>query len=176
VENDLVVYTEEFRISSVRFLRTMFSEFGGKWWLLLFAVLICPTLLAAVFTDLRWFIIAAMIALLLIPMISALLYFHYGLRRECYCNILPHYLKISKDGITTVINISRKSNDNEENEESKKKYREIFFPKKDFGSCLSINSSIRLRIRFPQRGFIIIPHEIFHCREDFEKAVDLIFN
>lgn len=175
MKNDIVIYTEEFRISSVRFLRTMFSEFGGKWWLSLFAMLICPTFLAAVFADLRWLVIAAMIALLLIPMVSALLYFNYGLRRECYCNIPPHYLKISKEGISTVINISRISDDNEEDDEPKKNYREIFFPKKDFGSCLAISNSMRLRIR-PHRGFIIIPYEIFRSREDLEKAIDLIFN
>lgn len=173
-----LIETDTFCIGHGRFALMMLSEFGGYRWILLFFLLVAAAIAAAVMSDLRWVAVAAMLVLLIMPMWVALSYFHYGLRQGCYCNIIPHFLRFSSEGIRVVIDVTPKDDkadkDTGTEETAEHIFKEIFFPRESLGKYTLIRDGIKLRTSSPDWGFIVMPYKIFRSKDDFEKILGMI--
>lgn len=99
------VTTGEFRIGRYRIVRRMALRHTRVLLASLGAALAVTTVLA--FTaDIRWVAVALMLVAIVAPMMLALLYFNYGLRRETVVNILPHRVTISAGEAVVTLYIS----------------------------------------------------------------------
>ncbi len=173
------VETDLFVMSKGGFARAMLARFGLRWWIGILLLLIAGAVVAACVADWRWIVVALMLALIITPMAAAFLYFSFGLRRECYINILPHSAIISPKGIKVVINVpaERPESDGEEQEEAAplplRTYHETF-PSRCFGGYTVDRTGITIEIKTPGRGFIRLPYSAFASPDLFASAVGFI--
>ena len=102
---DAEVQTGRFAMGRGEFARATMTRFGMRWWGLLFFLVVAGAVAAAVVADLRWLVVALMLAFIVAPMVAAFLYFSFGLREECYANVLPHTVNVSPGGFRIVIDV-----------------------------------------------------------------------
>lgn len=89
-----MVVTELFSISHPRFIRMIATRMAMV--PLAVAGLLVVASAVAAFFDIRWLIVALMTVMIVLPMLGAYLYFHYGLREEGFVNVFPHRLTFSR--------------------------------------------------------------------------------
>lgn len=181
------VETGVFVMSKGRFARAMLARFGLRWWIAILALLIAGSAAAAVVADWRWIVVALMLALIITPMAAAFLYFSFGLRRECYVNILPHSAVISPSGIEVALRVpvvadydeARSGETDGEDDGTGPEpippriYSEAFAPA-CFGGYTVDSEGITLEILTPGRGFLRLPYSAFASKEEFAAAVGII--
>lgn len=78
-----------FRMGRGLFFMVMLRRYG-MWWLGSVAALAAAGVVAGIFIDLRWIVVALMIVFILTPAVAAFLYFAHGLAPECVVNVVPH--------------------------------------------------------------------------------------
>jgi len=65
---DAEVQTGRFAMGRGEFARAMMTRFGMRWWGLLFFLVVAGAVAAAVVADLRWLVVALMLAFIVAPM------------------------------------------------------------------------------------------------------------
>lgn len=155
-------------------IRSLFTSFGLTLTLSMFVMLFCCAVLG-VFIDIRFFIVALMILFLVFPMYAAMLYFNYGLREECFLNVMPHKLRIDKDGIIIEAYAEKK---NEEGELTGYEYR---YAKKidyaDIHGYIVESSGVRIPVGAKRKvGFIYIPQHAFGDADHLAEALKVIYH
>lgn len=91
------IVSEIFRVPRGVMIRKMAFRFA-RLPMTALSILIIAAAVVAIF-DIRWLIVALMLICIVTPMVMAWLYFYYGLRPECFVNILPHRVLINTKGI-----------------------------------------------------------------------------
>lgn len=145
------VESEIFRMGGGTFAAALVRNFGRRW-IISFAVIVIASILPGIFLDARFLIIALMVVLIISPMMLVFLYYSYGLRQECFVNIIPHTVAIEGDSVKVKIYTDRDSED-----ESEWKYRELLFPKGDFGKYRVDGDAVEFELGKPKRGFLWLP-------------------
>lgn len=140
-----------FRMGGGAFATALVRNFGRRW-IIAFAVIVIASVLPGIFIDVRFLIIALMVVLIVSPMMLVFLYYSYGLRKECFVNIIPHTVSVEEDSVKVKIYTDRDSED-----ENEWKYREIFFPKGDFGKYRVDGDAVEFELGKPKRGFLWLP-------------------
>lgn len=140
-----------FRMGGGAFAAALVRNFG-RGWIIAFAVIVCASILPGIFIDVRFLIIALMMVLIISPMMLVFLYYSYGLRRECFINTIPHTVSVEEDMVKVRMYTDRESED-----ESGWKYRELFFPKEDFGKYRIDGDAVEFELGKPKRGFLWLP-------------------
>ena len=73
--------TNLFRMGGMRFARELIFRYAAAW-LLALSMLAVVGLAFGVAVDLRWMVVALMLVFVVIPMVLAVCYYYFGLRRE----------------------------------------------------------------------------------------------
>lgn len=184
-KTDRQVSSDIFKISHTKFALEMIGSYGKSVCFILITLTIIFSLLGIIFSDVRWAILAALVCLIIAPMILCFLYFNYGLREECYCNILNHNLEFSSEGLKVNILFSEKNteemvdgNANENIEGEKSKIITTFIPGKNIKSYSLINNAIKINIISKDRknGFIIAPYKAFRNEDEFKDVIQFLLN
>lgn len=188
--------SDEFKMTGARFVSEMIFSYGAPWMLSL-SITALVGLVFGIAIDLRWLVIGLMIVFLIIPMFLMFLYYYYGMRKECYVNIIPHTLSVRDDGISLNLRFPIYSEDDyddqsdreeEENELSsiesatekmpdlsnKTIERVESFP---FGMMESVrvgNNALKIYLKFPHKGFIWIPVEAYQNKDDIELLYEIL--
>lgn len=181
--------TNLFRMGGMRFARELIFRYAAAW-LLALSMLAVVGLAFGVAVDLRWMVVALMLVFVVIPMVLAVCYYYFGLRRECYVNAFPHTLEITPEGITATMHFKsrRPAGENPADEmetEPEEKIVTEFFPSEMLGDIRLGPSSFTLPVtsrgekaegmgKHRSAGFIWIPVEAFDCEEDYAAAVDML--
>lgn len=82
-------FTEIHRISNASFIRIAASLFAMPWMIGL-GVMVTGFVIAGLVADMRFAVVGLLLLTVIAPMVLALLYFNYGLKRECAFNVMPH--------------------------------------------------------------------------------------
>lgn len=168
--------TIQFAMGRGEFARIMISRFGGKWWILLSILILGGMAAGAMLSDWRWGVAALMLTLVIAPMIAAFLYFSYGLRKECYVNVIPHRVCLDSDGITVSVDVMPRPDETSDDDTDPEPLRsyETHFP----GSAVRRYSidpkGVTVDIANPSRGFIRLPYSAFESAEHFRVAVEIL--
>ena len=167
------IATSQFRVGHGEFVRAMAARFGIRWIVLLAALVVAGGVAAAATADWRWAMASLMLALIVAPAAGAFLYFSYGLRRECYVNILPHSVIISPRGIDALVD--RSVPDPEEDEQQPERPRHIeSFGRHELGGYTVDPAGVTIAVGRPARGFLRLPYAAFTSVDDFRRAVEIM--
>lgn len=161
--------SKEFRMSGGRFAAELVFRYAGVWLLLLSATAVTGVALG-IAVDLRWMIAALMVVFIIIPMVLAFLYYYYGLRRECFVNMLPHRIVVEDEGISVRLKLS--SAECQENKECS--YRNEFFSFSEMQPYRIGTDSVIIPFKAPVRGFIWIPADAFDDTAVLTSALEMI--
>ena len=89
----------DFKVESGVYLRLLSKMFFARnWWWFLLPLLVCGVCGCAM-ADVRWLIVALMVAFVMYPMLLALIYFNYALTAEARWNIMEKTAVICDEGI-----------------------------------------------------------------------------
>ena len=167
--------TLRFTVGRTDFARAMMSRFGGKWWLLLTILILAGSAAGAVLSDWRWAVAGLMLALVVAPAGAAFLYFSYGLKSECYINVLPHTVNLSPDGILISADVMPRPDEVPEGSEPQpiRTYKTLF-PTTSVGKYRVDSKGITIDIEAPSRGFLRLPYSAFESPEHFRMAVEIL--
>ncbi len=177
---DAEVQTGRFAMGRGEFARAMMTRFGMRWWGLLFFLVVAGAVAAAVVADLRWLVVALMLAFIVAPMVAAFLYFSFGLREECYANVLPHTVNVSPGGFRIVIDVMPpKDYDSdlvkeEESEPKPLRRYSVDFSAGEIGRYTVDSNGITVAVNASLKGFVRLPFGSFGSEEEFRKAVEII--
>lgn len=173
--------SDTFSMGRGDFALKMFPFFGWRWliWLSIGAV---AAIVAAFVFDLRIMIVGLALIFLIIPAVAAWLYYYYGLRRECFVNVIPHKLSISEDGIVCRVffypykdkddavedNADEKETDKVENSHvDEPEYRDYLFEYSTMSPYTVYPKGILLPLGSPEKGFLWMPESAWRTPEDF---------
>ena len=86
-------------VTADRYMRHLCAMFAADNWMwMVLPVALCAVL--AVWIDVRFIIVAGMVAFIVLPMILALLYFYYGLSPQARWSIMEKSAALDNEGIT----------------------------------------------------------------------------
>lgn len=161
-EEELI--TEEFRMTSAKFVGEMIFRHGWAY-LLTLSLLGVAGIALGVAVDYRWFIIVLMLLFLVAPLLLALLYFYFGLRREAYVNTMPHTVAADDRGLTFNLRMSDLSDLSDESDKSDRsnnsECREEFFPYSSMTPMQVGLKSVSIPLKSPAKGFLWVPVAAF---------------
>lgn len=167
--------TLRFTVGRADFARAMMARFGNKWWLLLTILILAGSATGAVLSDWRWGVAGLMLALVVAPAGAAFLYFSYGLKRECYINVIPHTVNISSGGILVSADVMPRPDEVPEGSEPQPiRIYNTHFPTTSVGKYRVDSKGITIDINAPSRGFLILPYSAFESPEHFRMAVEIL--
>lgn len=133
-----------------RCLARMIAMYGAPWFGAM-ALLLLAGIIAGFVFDFRFLILGLMILFILMPMLAAYIYFYYGLRRECWLNVVDHSIGIGDDGLDVKIY----DTDGEQVE-----LRTSFMiPYKDLSGYKVGKDCVYFMIARPVKGFVWFPVE-----------------
>ncbi len=149
----------------------------------LFAVVVCGFL--AVIFDVRWFVVALMAVLFLIPLLWAFQYLNHGLRRFSAINSLPHRLVFSPIGITVCVNRRPDPEEAETDAEGMEESGDgdsgdsgewvgITLPYSRIGNKTVTRGFMHLSVVEPDEGFLMVPEHAFGNVGDIRRAVAML--
>lgn len=182
------VLTRRFSMGRGEFARAMMMRFGMRWWGLLFLLVVAGVVAGAIASDLRWLIVALMVALIVAPMVAAFLYFSFGLRKECYVNVLPHTVAVAPSGFRLTIDVmppeksavdsgcggvEEEGQDSEPELEPLRRY-EVEFSADEIGPYTVDAKGITVAVKASSRGFVRLPYSSFDSEEEFRRTVEII--
>lgn len=163
MKNEPAMRSDTFKMGAGAFAREMIFRFGAIWLLLLSATAVAGIALG-VTVDLRWLVVALLAIFILFPMLLMFLYYFYGLKRECYVNLIPHSLSLSPEGIEATLQLDEE------------KTRTESFPIDCLGNFKVGHDSVIIRLKSPCKGFIWIPASAFGGAENLGEALRLLYS
>lgn len=183
---EVEVLTRRFSMGRGEFARAMMMRFGMRWWGLLFLLVVAGGMAGAIVSDLRWLIVALMVALIVAPMVAAFLYFSFGLRKECYVNVLPHTVAVAPSGFRLTIDVMppEKSavdsgcggveEEGQDSEPEPLRRYEVEFSADEIGPYTVDAKGITVAVKASSRGFVRLPYSSFDSEEEFRRTVEII--
>lgn len=172
------VATSVFSVSHRTFVLEMMGRYGVVWWILL-GTAVAATAIAALLTqDLRWAIVSLMTVMILLPMAVAFLYFSYGLRRECWLNIVPHSVEFYPEALRVRVEVPPLPGRDEDEEDDAAPGRAytISFHKSQVGRYRLVSEGLSVALCSGTRGFLRLPYSAFPSEKDLERAVEILQN
>lgn len=145
-------------------------------WVWLTLIFFLIALLAGIFLDARFAIISCMILFLLFPMELVMIYFYYGLRKECSFNVVDHRIRIMGDSLMIEMRFFNHGNAAEKEDSDEDDTSQIScveFPLSQAGKYNVFNNSIALKIN-DDKGFVWIPLSAFDNDSQFKDFIDKI--
>ena len=149
---DAEVQTGRFAMGRGEFARAMMTRFGMRWWGLLFFLVVAGAVAAAVVADLRWLVVALMLAFIVAPMVAAFLYFSFGLRKDYDSDLVKE----------------------EESEPKPLRRYSVDFSAEEIGRYTVDSNGITVAVNASSKGFVRLPFGSFGSEEEFRKAVEII--
>lgn len=163
--------SEIFRISGKSMIIIMARRFAIVPLALTVLTAVASAALAAVTADIRFFVVTLMVVFIIAPMVMAWLYFFYGLRKECFVNVLPHRLHILTDGIRAEIFVADTTDSGNPSTPSFRQAGEYFFPASTLHPFYVGLESVTIPVGAVRpRGFIRIPASAFGGITGLSKA------
>lgn len=169
-ENSREIVSETYSVPRGAMIRKMAFRFATLPMIVL-AILIAAAAVAAI-ADIRWLIVALMLACIVAPMVMAWLYLYYGLRPECFVNILPHKVRIDTKGIRVII-LQANEEDGKEEEYKETEYYFEGASLKPFTigmKAISVPVSRKNKVT----GFIILPADPFGGEDRLNDAAGML--
>lgn len=174
------VTTGEFRIGHAKLLALMARRYAvtAAW---TGAALLAVSAVLGIFIDFRWLIVSLMLIFIVAPAMAAMLYFNYGMRPECFVNILDHRVTFSGNELVVTAYIREPQEEAEEeavdSEESPDKEevprREVVYrfrcarpAKYEVGT-----KTLTIIPAAPAKGFIIVPFDAFEEKEEAARVL-----
>lgn len=188
MENDEYLCSEPYKMNGLRFASEMIFRYGGTWLLSLSAVGVIG-IVAGIVVDLRWLVLALMVVFIVIPMVMAYIYYYYGLRKECYVNVVEHTARIDDESIVmTLLLPSAAQVEDTESEETEnnvidcsasdstveKRRVDVAFPYSDLKRLEMGMNSIVIKFKINRKGFLWIPANAFTDEAQFVKVYDAL--
>ena len=170
-----------FRISPLRFAVLMTGIFGSGW-LYAMGLAALVALVASFAFDYRIFIVAMMFLLLLVPMMLMMLYYRYGLKGECYVNVVPHRIRAEEGRVRVFVApfppAADEENENENAPESDRcvdaEWKVVDYDPRWLGPYTVGSDYVVFPFLPPREGFLYIPSEAFENDEEFASMVKRI--
>ncbi len=161
-------------------------------------IVVAGGLVAGIFIDLKWLLLAFLILLVAAPACLALLFYSEALRPENFINRLPHTVVIQPEGIRIISLLKERNEENEQeltdSEEDKsnanaipsddrpsepqapqwKMVGERLIPLEDI-DCLTLRP--KQAILYPEKtrkGFLYLPEEAFRSEDEYAVAITQI--
>lgn len=159
--------TVVFRMGRKEFAAQMVWMYG-KSWILIFALLLVPALIAGIFFDIRWIIVFFMLLFLVAPMLLTMFYLYHGLRPVSASNAVDHKLTFLPEGVRVTLYNRRRDDSGEEKME---KGIERSIPYSDMKGYTVGLSSVVIPIDGKDKGFLWVPEEAFPDAKAFESAI-----
>lgn len=171
------VATSVFRVSHRTFAMEMMGRYGAVWWIML-GIAVAATAVAALWTqDLRWAIVSLMTVMILLPMAVAFLYFSYGLRRECWLNVVPHSVEFYPGLLRVRVEVPPlPGREDEKDEAVPGRTYTLSFRKAQIGRYKLVGEGLSVAISGGARGFLRLPYSAFPSEKDLERAVEILRN
>lgn len=170
------------------FARAMLSKFAAPWIWTLSITIVAGLVMSVAMQDLRWILFVCFIVLVGAPVILANGYYGYGMKRECYVNVVPHSVLVTDTGLTVRL-FTRSSayaeNEEEpqhaidgeaetsksEREEQPQLLREEYFDRSMIGRIEPLKDGAMIEIKKPNKGFIWISSEAYGDDETFAREM-----
>jgi len=174
-----------FRISPLRFAALMSGIYGSGWlWLMIaFSVL---AVVVGVSVDYRFFILAMMVVFIVMPMMLTVLYYRYGLKGECYVNVVSHKLLFEEGRLFVLIEPMPEYSDETEGRDSmqneisddavgngicEEDWKIIEYKAENFGRYTVGSDYVVFPFVAPLKGFLYIPANAFDSDLSFAEMV-----
>ena len=156
--------------------------------LLLTGALFMVSLFLGITVDMRIFLLYFALICLLGPVWLAWLYYHYGLRGQCYLNVVDHLIYINPETLTVrlrpVRNQKSGEHESEESESGEQETEEPEAPPEEWWNrSFPISELGRWRItkegivmEFPDRkeGFLYLPLDVLASPEEMKDVIRLL--
>lgn len=140
--------------------------------LLCVAGLLLLAIVVGIIVDLRFLIVGAMIAFIVLPMLMAFVYIIYGMSPRCYPNTTLHTLDFQSDKIVMRWDVVMLNQENEDNpEDLPVREMSMSIPLKDITYRFGLKG-VTLYLKGHPFGFIYAPYETFPESTDFKKLVE----
>lgn len=166
--------TERFRMGTGAYFTRLVYLHGTRP-IVIVATLFLVAFILAFALDIRFAIVAVMIAFIIVPLAMAWLYFFHGLLPGYAFNISWHILSVSPEGIEVILfrPVYSRESDKESDEDTERIVRwemgkRLFFPKEEIGGILTGGDGVTVPLK---GGMIAIPRDAFKNQEDYEKFV-----
>lgn len=168
--NSNTITTSRIAISKSKMFMAMIGKFAKS--VIVLSVLLATIGIAAgIIIDIRWLIVSLMIIFIVIPMLMLIIYFNYGLKPECFINILPHTISFSPSGIEV---ITYTTIDNENGNEPKTTERKYHFSKAEIKPYSTSANSLYIPIGKHDSGILIVPYSSFDSKDSLSTAVQYL--
>ena len=161
-----MIETKEIQMPRKQMLGVLFLQYGTLWISVGIAGMIALVVLGFS-VDYRFFILALMWLLLIIPMMISYLYFFYGMQPLTAYNIIPHRLKFSRERI----DVSFPEKTDEEGRVIGKA-REMSISKQELQELKPGVDYVILYFRQPNKGWLWVPTSGFSSIEEFKKVIE----
>lgn len=160
-----MIETSEIKLTPKKMFSFLFLLNGKIWILIALSGVVIFTVLG-IAIDPRFFVLALIWVFLVIPMLTAFLYFFYGMKPLTAFNLIEHNVLFTDKEIQ--LNFPRK--ENEENRTSDLKEYKI--PNSDFESIKTGPDYII--VNFRNQGWMWLPLEAFTSIDELNKVVGII--
>lgn len=167
-----------FRMSKGDFARKM-ARFWGLIPGLLLLMIFVFGLVAGIFLDIRYLIVAAMAVFILLPMVMMFLYYYHGLGKNCYFNIVDHNLSIKEDclEITMYFPVVSATETDEESTGAKEiepRVLKLTISYNDILNYRVFSDCVVYPVGKPMSGFVWLPLSAFNDTDSFRDTVSLL--
>lgn len=164
-----------FRMSKGDFARKMARFWGLIPGLLLFMIFLFG-LVAGIFLDIRYLIVAAMAVFILLPMVMMFLYYYHGLGKNCYFNIVDHNLSIKEDCLEITmffpaVSVTETDEEPTGAKEVEPRVSKLTINYNDILNYRVFSDCVVYPVGKPMSGFVWLPLSAFNDADSFINAV-----
>lgn len=162
-----MIETGEIKMSSKKMLSVLFLQNGINWFIIVVAGIVLFIVLGLA-VNIKFLILALIWIFMFIPLVTAFLYFFYGMKPLTAFNCIPHNLIFSQN--ETTVNFL-----GEEKEENQSKENKTFIVNNSLFTDLKRGSDYFLII-FNKEGWLYIPVNSFKSHQEAGKIIDFFTN
>lgn len=162
-----MIESKVIKMTSKKMFYVLFLQSGTLWLLILLSGVIVFSLIGALY-NLKFFMLALMWIFLVLPMVTAFLYFYYGMRPLTAFNTIPHKLSFSADRITVKFMEEKDS-------------ELVYVPEKDYSIIKTGGIGIKtggdyVILSFNKSGWLWLPISGFDSINQFQEAIKVCEN
>lgn len=142
-------------------------------------MLLLISLISGIFIDLKIFLIVLLVVSVLIPNILMWLYYQYGLKGECYINVIHHRVVTTEDGFNIEFIAPVASDEDEASDstilgvatQAKEEVRVRHYSKGSLGKYTVGTDYVVFPFLDPLKGFLYLPLSAYPDADMFGEAV-----
>lgn len=161
-----------FRMSGWQFIKTIMMLHGKVWIACSFALVALSATLG-IWIDLRFFILALMILLLIFPLEVAFIYFYYGLHPDLSFNAANHRVLLNGNNLNVEMKFIWKDGAYGFEEI---RYKVKTIPLSRLGKFVVIPGSVCINYGRGTKGFIWLPGYAFENEDSLKLFIEKIYN